>query len=267
MNPILRFENVTLRYDEEDVLKQITLNIAAAEHTVILGANGSGKSSLIKLISCELYPSITPLPHVREIMGQERWEVAELRRYLGIVTNDLHNRFAFDGPHLSALEAVMSGFFGTLGIFDHQQILPEYKHAALKAMERVGIGDLGLKRLGEMSTGQLRRTLVARALVHPVRAILLDEPTVGLDIKAQIEFIEMMRSLARSGTTVILVTHHIEEVFEEITKAVLLKEGSIVAQGDKTEVLTGENLSETFGIPLELAREGQSYRLRTKDSF
>lgn len=259
MNPILRFENVTLRYDETDVLKRISLSIAEGEHCVLLGPNGSGKSSLIKLISCELYPSVTPEPHVREIMGNERWEVAQLRRNFGIVTNDLHNRFAFEGGHLSAYEAVMSGFFGTLGLFEHQQIDPAFDPAVKTAMERVGIAHLIRKRLGEMSTGELRRCLVARALVHPVRAILLDEPTVGLDIKAQSGFIEMMRALAREGTTVILVTHHIEEVFEEISKAVLLKEGSIVAQGSKHDVLNAKNLSETFGMALEVVRRGERY--------
>ncbi len=261
MNSIIRFENVTLRYDAADVLQHINLNIQEGEHTVILGPNGSGKSTLIKLISCELYPSIASMPHVREIMGQERWEVAQLRRHLGIVTNDLHNRFTFEGGHLSALEAVISGFFGTLGVFDHQQILPEYNDAAKAAMERVGIGDLADKKLGEMSTGQLRRSLVARALVHPVKAILLDEPTVGLDIKAQLEFIEMMRSLANSGTTVILVTHHIEEVFEEIKTAVLIKEGTIYASGQKDEMLNSANLSEIFNTPLHVQKQDNRYSI------
>lgn len=252
MNPIVFFENVELRYENNPILKNISLSIKEGEHCVILGANGSGKSSLIKLINCELYPSIIEGECIREILGHERWVVTELRKHLGVVTNDLHTRFAFDCGYLSGFETVLSGFFGTIGLFDHLQNSKDQISAAEGAMERLGIEHLREKRLNEMSTGEMRKCIVARALVHPVRAILLDEPTVGLDIKAQLDFIEMMRALARSGTTVILVTHHIEEVFEEISKAVLLKEGAIYASGDKDRVLNSVNLSKVFNTPLEI---------------
>ena len=252
VNPIVFFENVELRYENNPILKNISLSIKEGEHCVILGANGSGKSSLIKLINCELYPSIIEGECIREILGHERWVVTELRKHLGVVTNDLHTRFAFDCGYLSGFETVLSGFFGTIGLFDHLQNSKDQISAAEGAMERLGIEHLREKRLNEMSTGEMRKCIVARALVHPVRAILLDEPTVGLDIKAQLDFIEMMRALARSGTTVILVTHHIEEVFEEISKAVLLKEGAIYASGDKDRVLNSVNLSKVFNTPLEI---------------
>ncbi|MDD5549392.1 MAG: ABC transporter ATP-binding protein, partial [Sulfurovaceae bacterium] len=116
-----------------------------------------------------------------------------------------------------------------------------------------------------MSTGELRKCIVARALVHPVKAILLDEPTVGLDIKAQQDFISMMRSLANSGTTVILVTHHIEEVFKEINKAVLIKDGKIYAQGPSNEVLNSANLSKIFDIPINLAINDDKYSIHPKE--
>ena len=252
MNSIVLFDNVQLTYTESPVLKNISLQIDQGEHCVILGANGSGKSSLIKLINCELYPSYISEPFKREILGNGRWVVTELRKYLGVVTNDLHTRFAFESGHLSGFETVLSGFNGTIGLFDHLEVTPEQIDVAKDAMTRLGIDHLREKCLSEMSTGELRKCIVARALVHPVKAILLDEPTVGLDIKAQLDFIEMMRSLANSGTTVILVTHHIEEVFEEISKAVLLKEGAIYASGDKDRVLNSVNLSKVFNTPLEI---------------
>lgn len=254
MNRIVFFENVELRYDAMPVLKNISLRIEEGEHCVILGANGSGKSTLIKLINCELYPSYKDEPFRREILAHDRWVVSELRKHLGVVTNDLHTRFAFDGGYLSGLETVLSGFNGTLGLFDHLEVTAEQIEAAERSIKRLGIEHLRDKRLCEMSTGELRKCIVARALVHPVKAILLDEPTVGLDIKAQCDFIEMMRSLARSGTTVILVTHHIEEVFEEIKTAVLIKEGMIYASGQKDEVLSSTNLSEVFNTPLEVQK-------------
>ncbi|MDD5359220.1 MAG: ATP-binding cassette domain-containing protein [Sulfurovaceae bacterium] len=265
IKPIIFFDNVELRYFDTPVLKNISLQIERGEHCVILGANGSGKTSLIKLINCELYPSHKNEPFKREILGEERWVVSELRKHLGVVTNDLHTHFAFDAGYLSGFETVISGFFGTIGLFDHLEVLPEYILAANDAMERLGIKRLSEKRVDEMSTGELRKCIVARALVHPVKAILLDEPTVGLDIKAQQDFISMMRSLANSGTTVILVTHHIEEVFKEINKAVLIKDGKIYAQGPSNEVLNSANLSKIFDIPINLAINDDKYSIHPKE--
>jgi iron complex transport system ATP-binding protein len=265
MNPIVLFENVQLTYAEVPVLKNISLQIDQGEHCVILGANGSGKSSLIKLINCELYPSYIDEPFRREILGNERWVVTELRKYLGVVTNDLHTRFAFEGGYLSGFETVLSGFNGTIGLFDHLEVTSEQIEAAEHAMEQLGIEHLREKHLSEMSTGELRKCIVARALVHPVKAILLDEPTVGLDIKAQLDFIEMMRTLAKGGTTVILVTHHIEEVFEEIQKAVLIKEGVIYASGKKDQVLNSANLSTIFNTGLEVTHSKGRYSIYPKE--
>lgn len=262
--PIILFENISLRYDNTFVLNDIALRIDQGEHCVILGANGSGKSSLIKLINCELYPSYKEEPFIREILGNERWIVTELRKHLGVVTNDLHTRFVFESGYISGFETVLSGFNGTIGLFDHLENTADQMSAAEGAMERLGIEHLRDKRVDQMSTGELRKCIVARALVHPIKAILLDEPTVGLDIKAQLDFIEMIRSLARSGTTVILVTHHIEEVFEEIQKAVLIKEGKIYAMGDKKEVLQSENLSVVFNSPLEVQYHEGRYTIRPK---
>lgn len=261
MNRIVFFDNVELRYERSAVLKNISLQIKEGEHCVILGANGSGKSTLIKLINCELYPSYKDETFKREILGNERWVVSELRKHLGVVTNDLHTRFALDGGYLSGFETVLSGFNGTLGLFDHLEVTQEQIEAAERALKRLGIEHLRDKRLCEMSTGELRKCIVARALVHPVKAILLDEPTVGLDIKAQLDFIEMMRSLANSGTTVILVTHHIEEVFEEIKTAVLIKEGTVYAAGEKEAVLSSANLSEIFNTPLDVQKVQGRYSI------
>lgn len=262
--PILSFENLDLSYELTPVLKSISLHIDSGEHCVILGANGSGKSSLIKLITSELYPSYKQEPFHREILGRERWVLTELRQHIGVVTNDLHSRFAYERENLSGFETVLSGFFGTLGLFDHLEVRVEHLEGAVNAMKRLGIEHLRDKPLSQMSTGELRKCIVARALVHPVRAILLDEPTVGLDIKAQIDFIEMMRSLGAGGTTLILVTHHIEEIFEEISKVVLLKEGRIIAQGKKDEVLNSTNLSEVFNTPLAVEKVYGRYTIRPK---
>ena len=262
-NNIINFENVSLRYGDTEIIKDISLNIAAGEHCVILGPNGSGKSTLIKLIACEIYPSIAKKDYVRKILGEDGWNIAELRKHLGIITNDLHNKFANEGGYITGLEAVISGFFGSLGLFPYQEITKQHKARAIEIMELLGIADLMDKELGHMSTGELRKCLVARAQVHPLKAILLDEPTVGLDIKAQKDFIEMMRKLAQSGTTIILVTHHIEEVFEEISKVILIKDGDIFANGPKAEIINTDNLNNLFDTKVELVKRGERFAILT----
>ncbi len=109
-----------------------------------------------------------------------------------------------------------------------------------------------------MSTGELRKCIIARALVHEPQAMILDEPTVGLDIKAQINFIQLVRKIARERT-IILVTHHLEEVFEEIAQVVLIRQGRIYAQGDKTELLTDTHLKNVFDLPLHVGCENGRY--------
>ncbi|MDD2837671.1 MAG: ABC transporter ATP-binding protein [Sulfuricurvum sp.] len=260
---LIHFQNVDLIYDTAYALRGIDLSIRRGEHCAIIGANGSGKSTLIKLISCELYPSYKNDPFCRDILEKSRWEIAELRKRLGVITNDIHWAFQMQGQNLRGYEAVLSGFNGTLGIFAHQTYTNEQHAIAHDALERLGIAHLGDKVLGNMSTGELRKIVVARALVHPIDALLLDEPTVGLDIKAQIDFIDMIRSLSRSGTTIILVTHHIEEIFEEINKVVLLSGGTIYAQGKKEETLNSQNISAIFDMKLALEREGEHYRIRS----
>lgn len=259
-NPLINFKNVYLKYDDVEVLKSIDLVINEGEHTVILGSNGSGKSSLIKLISCELYPSIMGIQHTREILSHTRWDINELRQHIGIVTNDLHNRFLFDTPHISGLEVVISGFFGTLGVFNHQEIKESHKIKVLEVMSELNISHLSSKKLSTMSTGELRKCIVARALVHPLQLLLLDEPTVGLDIKSQIDFIDFMRKLSKD-TTILLVTHHIEEIFSEINRVICIKNGEIVADGVKNKLLNSKNISNLFDTDVEIVKNGENYAI------
>ena len=115
-----------------------------------------------------------------------------------------------------------------------------------------------------MSTGEIRKCIIARALVHDPKAMILDEPTVGLDIKAQLEFVALLRKIA-SQRTIILITHHLEEIFEEISNVVLLKEGRIYKQGKKEECLSDEHLSFTFGVPLHVSVQNGRYVIERVD--
>lgn len=245
---IINFKHVNVAYDEEDVLHDIHLSIKEGQHTVILGGNGSGKSTLLKLFSNDIYPRFNE-QMTKEVFGKKVWDIWELKKHLGIITNDLHYEFTQRAPDLKGFEVVLSGFFSSFHIYEHQQFEPKHTQKVEEVLAFLGIAHLRNKLISEMSTGEIRKCIIARALVHDPKAMILDEPTVGLDIKAQLGFIEMLRKIAKERT-IILVTHHLEEIFEEISKVVLIKQGKIYKEGSKEELLNDTHLSFVFDLPL-----------------
>lgn len=254
---LLELKNVTVRRGEGVALDGVSLRIGAEEHVAILGPNGSGKSTLIKTITRECYPLVTEGSSMT-ILGRERWNVFELRNLLGIVSPDLLSDCTSDA---TGRDIVLSGFFSSTRIFPHHQAPMELLEEANRALERLGIAHLAERAVARMSSGEAKRTLIARALVHRPRALLFDEPSNALDIAAQFQLRDTMTALARSGLGVVLVTHHVSEIIPEIRRVVLLGEGRIVADGPKEETLTAGNLSRLFGVDVELAERGGFYQL------
>jgi len=254
---IIHFEHVNVAYDEHDVLHDINLSIKEGQHTVILGGNGSGKSTLLKLFSNDLYPRFSETT-TKEVFGKKVWDIWELKKHLGIITNDLHYQFSERAPNLNAFEVILSGFYSSFHIYEHQEFSPLHVKKVEEVLDFLAIRHLRDKRISEMSTGELRKCIIARSLVHEPKAMILDEPTVGLDIKAQLNFIEMIRKIA-AHRTIILVTHHLEEIFEEVSHVVLIKEGRILAQGKKEELLSDTLLSKVFDLPLHVKCEKGRY--------
>ncbi len=258
---IIDFKDIYVSYDVKPVLKKINLEINTGEHWVILGSNGSGKSTLMKLFSNDLYPN-TKYPFKKEIFGKSRHSIFELKKNLGIITNDLHNYFETHGNFLSTYEVVLSGYYSSIGVFKHQDFTKEQHQKALEVLEFLEILDIKDKKVHEMSTGQLRKSIIGRALIHDPKAFILDEPTVGLDIKAQNNFLKLLRKLSKRSS-IILVTHHIEEIFEEISHVALMYNKTIYKQGLKGDILTSSNLSEIFDIDIKLENFNNRYYIKS----
>jgi iron complex transport system ATP-binding protein len=251
-SPVLELSNATVIKGERPVLDRLTLTIRADEHTAILGPNGAGKSAFVRLLTHEDRPLANgDTPPIR-VFGQDNWDVFELRSQLGIVSSDLHHRFVFGNNEgrVMADAAVLSGFFATQGILRYGVVTPEMRQRATEALERMGVGHLARRRLHEMSSGEARRVLLARALVTAPRVLILDEPTTGLDLVARHAFMERVRQIAREGTTLILITHHIDEIVPEISRVILLRGGGILTSGEKSSVLTAPHLSALFEAPV-----------------
>ena len=258
---IIEFENIDVGYDEKVVLKNINLKIKSGEHFAILGANGSGKSTLMKLIQSQIHPRHTK-EFKKEIFGKSRYSIFELKKELGVITNDLHNYFEKEAGYLTGFEVVLSGFYSSIGIFTHQDFTKKQIQKAIEVMNFLEIIDLKNKKVSSMSTGQLRKCIVARALIHDPKAFVLDEPTVGLDIKAQINFIKLLQKISLKST-IILVTHHLEEIFPEIKNVALIYNNTIFKIGKKEDILNSENLSTIFDIKIEVKQKNKRYYIET----
>lgn len=258
---IIDFENVYVSYDITPVLENVNLQINEGEHWAILGSNGSGKSTLIKLISNDLYPN-TKYQFKKKIFGKDRWSIFDLKRNLGIITNDLHNYFEKHGNFLSAYEVVLSGFYSSIGVFKHQDFTEAQHQKALEVLEFLEILHMKDKKVHQMSTGQLRRCIIGRALIHEPKAFILDEPTVGLDIKAQHSFLQFIRKLSTKAS-IILVTHHIEEIIPEISHIALMHNKTIFKQGLKEKILNSSTLSEVFESEITLGLDNQRYYIQS----
>lgn len=255
--PLLSLKNVTVMRGERVALENVSLDIAAGEHVCILGPNGCGKSTLIKTIARECYPLARDGASM-SILGRERWNIFELRSLLGIVSPDLLASCTTDA---TGRDVVLSGFFSSTRIFPHHHPAPEHLVRTAAALERLGIAHLAERPVAQMSSGEAKRTLIARALVHDPQTLLFDEPSNALDIGAQLQLRETMRELAQSGLGILLVTHHVSEIIPEIERIVLLREGRILADGPKATILTGENLSQLFRAEVRLGQHEGYFHL------
>jgi len=260
MPPLIDFRHVTVWRGNSaaPALDDVSLRINAGEHVCIFGPNGCGKSTLIKTITRECYPAVSRDSSI-EILGKERWDIFQLRNLLGIVSPDLLGSCTTDA---TGRDVVISGFFSSTRIFPHHHPSAELTKRAENALARVGVAHLADRPLTQMSSGEAKRTLIARALVHDPQALLFDEPSSALDIAAQFQLRDTMRDLARSGIGILLVTHHVSEIIPEIDRVLLVKKGRIIADGSKTTILTAPRLSELFGVPLQLATQDGYFHLR-----
>lgn len=255
--PLLEFRNICVMRGQKIALDDFSLRVEADEHVAILGPNGCGKSTLIKTITRECYPLARPESSM-SILGQDSWDVFSLRSLLGIVSNDLMLSCTGDA---SGRDVVLSGFFSSTGIYPNHFVNPQQSEMAEAALAELNILHLADRPVCEMSSGEARRVLIARALVHKPRALLFDEPCNSLDLAAQQKVRQTMSALAQSGTAVMLVTHELADIVPEIQRVVLMNRGKIVGDGPKAEVLKIERLAELFGVSVEMAHRNGHYHL------
>jgi len=253
--PLLEFANITVMAGNRKLLDSLSVTIREGEHVAILGPNGSGKSSFIKTITREYYPLRDEGRVVFRIRGKDVWRVSDLRSLLGIVSPDLQHTFLRE---ITGREVILSGFFASIGLFRHG-VTPAMERKADDILRFLDIDHLGERLMTEMSTGEARRFMIGRALVHDPQALILDEPTTSLDLHALHTFRATLRKIASSGTGIIMVTHNLHDIIPEISRVILMKDGAFSRDGLKDEILTDERIGELFGVWLRIRKEGDWY--------
>jgi iron complex transport system ATP-binding protein len=260
MGAIVELTNVNVARGNSVVLHDLSLEIEAGEHVAILGPNGCGKSTLLKTMTCEVYPIFRPETRVR-LMGRERWDLTELKRRMGVVSAEPPGK---QTRQTTGFDAILTGFFSSSTLWPNLTVTAEMRAMAEEIVTLVGAQALREKLVGEMSAGQQRRVMIGRAIAGNrgvgaaagPKMLLLDEPSNALDLAAQQDLREMLRKLAHQGTAIVLITHHIADILPEMERIVMMREGRIVMDGAKRELLTEEKLSGLFGREIAVTERG-----------
>lgn len=264
---IIQVNGVSLFREKKPILQNISWNVNKSQHWVVFGRNGSGKTMLLKVVTGYVWPTTGSV----SVLGKRFGEVnlRELRTLIGWVSSDLQQIMQ---QQFSAEEVVLSGHFASIGLYDKPA--PEVVKKARSLMEELEIDSLKNRQFPLLSYGEQKRVLIARALMHDPRLLILDEPATGLDIKAREQFLDFVERFCkrkgdsastrrnestRDGPTVILVTHHLEEIIPSITHVLALKNGKIVTQGEKETVLTTQTIKDVLDVEMDIEKIGNRY--------
>ncbi len=250
--PFLQLRNAVVRRAGRAILTVDAFELACGENIALLGPNGSGKSTFVKLVTREMLPLHRDEPPVL-FKGRDRATLAEVKRSLGVVSSTMQEQMTVHQP---VVDIVAGGLFGALGIPQAVAAADAdgARDRALATMGLLGIADLAARDAMTLSTGQARRALIARALVHDPEALVFDEPCTGLDPEGMFYVRRSMRALAQAGKSIVLVTHYPEDIIPEIARLVLVKDGAVFADGPKERLLSDDTMSALFDVPLRVKR-------------
>jgi iron complex transport system ATP-binding protein len=250
LNPdvVISVDAATVTRDGQDLLHDVTWRVEVDERWVVLGPNGAGKTTLLNLASARLHPTRGTVHVLGERLG--RVDVSELRTRIGLETVALHDRIP---PEEVVQDVVVTASWGVVGRFrEGYDALDTARAGALR--DQLGVAGLAQRRYGTLSEGERKRVQIARALMTDPELLLLDEPAAGLDLGGREDLVRRLAELAADpdAPTLVLVTHHVEEIPPGFSHALLLREGTVVAQGLLRATLTSENLTKAFGVPLRI---------------
>lgn len=263
MDKALELRDVSVVRGGKYILRSIDLDISKGENVAVIGPNGSGKTTLIKLLRGEIHPYYDEehLATMR-IFGMERWNLFDLRSRMGVVSMDLQSMFRSD---TRVHEVICSGFFNSLDVFRNHTVTDDMVRAVYEAALMMGIEDILDRPIENLSLGEMRRALIARAMVTKPDLLVLDEPMTGLDIVMKSKFRSMFDILIERGVSIVMITHELTDIPASVRRVVMVKDGRIFADGDKGELLTDSKVSELYGESIKVESQNGIYRMRLAD--
>lgn len=263
MEKALELRNVSIVRNGKHILRDIDLDIYKGENVVVLGPNGSGKTTLIKLLRGDIRPYYDEEnPAVMRIFGMDKWNLFDVRSRMGVVSMDLQSSFRSD---TMVSEVICSGFFNSLDVFRNHTVTEEMKRSVLNVAIMMGIDDLLDREIENLSLGEMRRALIARALVTDPDLLVLDEPMTGLDIVMKSKFRAMFDILIEKGVSIVMITHELTDIPESVSRIIMIKDGGLFADGDKRDLLTDSKISELYGSGIVVESSKGIYRMHLKD--
>ncbi len=256
MNKWLEIRNLNIPYNQEIIIKNLSIDLFKGQNTVILGANGSGKSTLINTIAKIKYPLVEKDSYIR-ILGSNNIDIWSLRSEIGFLFTEIDKRVK---TNMALFDVILSAFQSTFGVINHQLVDQKQINKVKQIMDKLGI-NIGNERYSNLSDGQKRKVLIARALVHDPKILVLDEPTSMLDVKSTFELLDTLSKLANEGITLLYVTNSIETIINEIDRIIFIKKGKIIQDGKIENILNSKNLSKLYDYPVNLFKSEKYWHI------
>ena len=253
--PLLEFRNITVYRGETLALDGLSLTIPCGQHLAIIGPNGSGKSTLIRTMMRYDHP-VRRYGPVMKVFGRSDWHVHDMRKLIAVVSNEMVQACSKSATGRSV---VLSGYYSSFELWPQHPVTDAMEARGEEVLRLMHAEHLRDKPVNAMSTGEAKRVVIGRALVNEPRALLLDEPSNGLDLRAAIELRDTLRRVAAMGTSLIYVTHHLPDIIPEVSRVILLKDGRLHADGAKERLLANDVLSDVYGTAIEVETKDGYY--------
>jgi iron complex transport system ATP-binding protein len=260
MNAILEIDNVCVRRGDKNILGPLNWQVLEGQRWVVLGPNGAGKTTLLQVCSSLIHPTIGNIRILGEQLGKV--DVFELRTRIGLTSSALVEQLPSDEL---VIDVVLTAAYAMLGRWQEKYDLWD-ESRAMALLTALGVRELGERHFGSLSDGEKKRVQIARALMADPELLLLDEPASSLDLGGREDLLKRIEIFAKDplAPATVIVTHHIEEIPSGTTHALLLKDGTVVAQGVIDTVITDENLSHAYGLPISVQSEGGRFFARAR---
>ena len=246
-------KNTTAYKKDYEVIKNLSIKLFDNERIIILGPNGAGKSAIVDLINRNIYPIVKKDSYFR-IFNDELIDIWKVRKYISTVNNEIKLRI---NKHLKVRDILLSGLYGKFCKINNPKIEDLIKVKEL--IEKMLLNDIADKKFGYLSDGEKQISIIARAVINNPKVLILDEPSVNIDLKSRIFLIKKIQDLSQLGISILCITHDISIITKDYNRVIFLKDREIIRDGKPSELMTNKNINQLFDIDIKLIENSNSW--------